>query len=108
MTDTTPAPVDPRRADFTRSAEYRIANLLKDTGKSAAKSVREIAEFTAERALALTMAAGEPGYEMILRAEADNVLLFAGLQAVEQADEADQRLFSVVRDVIKAGVLALA
>jgi len=108
MTDTTPAPTNPRRDDFVRSAEYRLSNLLKDTGKSLEKSAREVAEFIAERAALLVDVAGEPGFEQVLIAERDIVLLFAGLQAVAVADEADDRLRSVVRDVIKAGVLALA
>lgn len=101
MTDTT-------RQNFINKAAERIDAVLKDTGRSFDRSSREIAEVVAERAAALVDAVGEPGYELAVRAEADTVLLAGGILTVNLADEADARLVSVVKGIIRDGVIALA
>ena len=63
----------------------------------------EVAAYAAERAEHLSLAIGEPGFELALLAERDNLTLKATTDAVAHADALDARLLAVAR-----GALALA
>ena len=64
---------------------------------------QDVAEYAAARAAHLATLIGQPGFSMAMRAEADNVILKAGILAVDQGDAADRR----IKDTI-SGALGMA
>lgn len=77
--------------------------MLKESGASLKVSAASIAAYTAERASTLALSIGQPGFSQALKAEKQNVLMFAALQAVDEADEADRR----VQVVLETGLRLL-
>lgn len=86
-------------ADFVVLFEDAIA----ETGVSLRAGVVELAAFAAERSAYLATLVDDPGFNMALRAERDAVVLHAGITAVQQADQADERFVGLIQ-----GGLALA
>lgn len=64
--------------------------------------------YAAKRIQHLSTIVGQPGYLEAVRAEADNVLLEAAVNAVAAADAADRELFGLVSGFLGAGARALA
>lgn len=78
---------------------------VEDMGDSLKVTVGELASYMTQRAsmLAVMLASSEPGFDLALLAERDNVALFAGVKAVEKAREMDNRLIGMIH-----GALAIA
>ena len=69
---------------------------------------RELAQYTAERALILSSLVGQPGYNEAVIAERDNVLLKAGILGASQSDGAQQRIIGIITGVLGLGAQVLA
>ncbi len=82
--------------------EQMLNQFLKDTGATAKKSAADIANYTIARSAHLSSAVNQPGFAEAVRAEYDNVKLFAGISAVHNADSVDARFFGLI-----TGMLAL-
>ncbi|MCK5131716.1 MAG: hypothetical protein KAR40_06135 [Candidatus Sabulitectum sp.] len=82
------------------SLKDEIKNLLQSTLDSAGAKLKgdvdELAIYTAERAVALQMVAGLPGFDQAVIAERDNVMLKASILVTEGADHADQLVMGVI------------
>lgn len=75
--------------DETIKELRRHANEL---GHELGEAVDDAAAYAAERTAHLALAVGEPGFAETLAVERDNIALYAGLQAVEQAEALDDRM----------------
>lgn len=73
---------------------------LEETGASLERSTAEVAAYAAERTAILATLVGLQGYEQAVIAERDNVVLFAGLQAVEEASEIRLRILSIIQGAL--------
>lgn len=83
--------------------EQQFMDLLNDLQIGASEARAELASYAAERAEALSLAVGEPGYDEALKAARDSLALKAGVVAVEQADDVDQHVLGLI-----GGALAFA
>lgn len=72
----------------------QIRQQAREVGESLQPSLDEVSDYIAERAAHLATVVGEPGFEKILYAERDNVLLKAAGRAVVEADKLDARLLA--------------
>jgi hypothetical protein len=72
-------------------ATRMFAESLKATGISMEKSAAEVAAYVEARKKHLLAVAAEPNPEEAVQHELANVVAFAGLQAVDQADAVDAR-----------------
>lgn len=88
--------------------EELLSSLLKGTGQDLARSVREIAAYAAERTRILATLVGLVGYPQAIVVERDNVALFAGLQAVSNADGLRDRLIGAIQGALAMAAAALA
>lgn len=92
--------------------EEQLKNLLEsalaETGADLQKTVSEVALYAAERTAILATLIGQPGYELAVIAERDNVVLMSGLQAVDQADAVRQRIIGVIQGALFLGAQGLA
>lgn len=80
-----------------------IEDAVADTGATLEKSASEVAHYAAERADHLSSIVGEPGFDEAVKAERDNVALFAAMSAVENADAADARLKGMLQGALAMG-----
>lgn len=91
----------------TPSVKAAFDSLLRDTGVTLQKSTLEVAQYSEQRSLHLSAIAGQPGFEEALATEVRNVAQFAGLQAVNAADQTDStliaRIFGIITGVLAAG-----
>lgn len=76
---------------------------LKETGLQLQKSAHEVATYAALRSVHLAGAVGQKGFQEAVVAERDAVALYAGIQAVKNADAADNRVLGLIH-----GALAMA
>jgi hypothetical protein len=78
-----------------------LDQLVKDSGVQLQRSAAEVAAYAIQRAAYLN-AGGvvQPGWEEAVTAETHNVLLFAGISAVRNADSADARLLGFFLGVL--------
>jgi len=86
-----------------QSFQRVLQDALRETGMQLKQSAVDVAVYAAGRAAHLTTIVGQPGFDEALRAERDNVVLFAGVSAVRTADAADQRIVGLIW-----GALAIA
>lgn len=63
-----------------------------ELGHELGEAVEDAAAYAAERTAHLSMAVGEPGFAETLIVERDNIAIYAGLQAVDQAEALDERM----------------
>lgn len=84
-----------------------LAGAASRLGKSLQGNMDELRTYAAERMLHLSTLIGQPGYQEALVAERDNVVLKAGLLAVEGADAADAELVGVITGAMAVGARAL-
>lgn len=73
---------------------------IKETGVAVKADSAELAAYAAQRAAILATLIGQPGYELAVIAERDNVVLKAGIAAVGQADAAQARLIGVIQGAL--------
>lgn len=85
-----------------------LEDTLKETGRELRVSVADLRQRAGEQMALLALAAGEPGYERAVVAARDNVLLLAGIEAVEHADAVDSRIIGVVQAGLFMGARVLA
>lgn len=83
--------------------EQLLESAVKDTGVELSNTTAEVAQYTLQRSEFLATVVGQPGYQLAVIAERDNVALFAGLNFVAKADAAQQRFIGVIQ-----GALAIA
>lgn len=82
-----------------------IAELRREAeslGKELGEAVEEAGAYAAERSKHLSLAVGEPGFAETLRVEVQNVALYAGLRAVEEADAVDERIDKFLKFALNA------
>lgn len=92
------------------NAEFKtlFTQFVEDTGASFGASVDELAIYASEEAARLSSAINEPGFDHLVTAARDNVVLRAALQAVDEADKTDQRLLGLVQGALRFAAAALA
>lgn len=95
------------RAEFRARVEELIGR-LQEHGVQFAETADRIAHYAAARADALSAAVGEPGFPEAVEAAAQNVALFAGIQAVDAADQADDAVRLAWIESIRFGLSLLA
>lgn len=90
--------------------EALLASLISGTGQDLEKSGQEIAAYAAQRTAVLAVLVGQQGYNQALIVERDNIALFAGLQAVSNADGLRDRMLGAVQGALfmAAGALSAA
>ena len=85
-----------------------ILDGVKETGVNLKISAAALALYTTERAAALSLAIGQPGFEEAVRAERDNVALKGGISAVLQGDAADARFVGLIQGALGLAARAIA
>ncbi len=84
-----------------------LADLVQQAGKDAGLDLRtsaaDVAAYAEKRVAHLRLAVGEPGFDRALKAEADNVLMYALEKSIDSADANDARLWGLI-----AGALSIA
>ena len=79
---------------------------LKETGLQLQKSAHEVATYASLRSVHLAGAVGQKGFQEAVVAERDAVALYAGIQAVNNADAADNRLLGLIHGALAMAVSA--
>ncbi len=79
---------------------------LRETGLQLEKSAHEVAVYAALRSVQLTKAVGQKGFQEAVVAERDAVALYAGIQAVNNADAADARILGLIHGALAMGISA--
>ena len=87
--------------DLFQQAAADMGTTLKDDGK-------ELGQYSVQRAQELAKLVNQPGFAKAVQAEADNVLLFAGISSVTTGDAVDIKLQAMAQGALQiaAGVLA--
>ena len=80
--------------------ENLLRSAIEETGADLERSAAEVAAYMSTRVATLALLVGQVGYEQAVIAERDNVALFAGLRAVEQADAASARIFGLIQGAL--------
>ena len=68
----------------------------------------EVKAYVSMRMLHLAAVVGEPGFDLALLAERDNVAMFFGISATNTGDAADVELRGVILGALSIGAKALA
>ena len=82
------------------SIEDLLKDALDETGVGLDHAREDVALYMVQRAAHLSTLVGQPGFELALRAERDNVALYAGVQASLQAAAADQRMVGLIQGIL--------
>lgn len=77
-----------------------LSSLLEGTGQDLAQSSQKIATYAAERTAILATLVGQVGYEQAVIVERDNIALFAGLEAVSNADGLRDRILGAIQGTL--------
>ena len=85
-----------------------LLNAARETGVDLRRSAADVTVYVAGRTAHLATIAGQPGFHEALIAEADSVAIYAGINAVSTADDADKRLLGIIEGALMVGVSALA
>ena len=88
--------------------EQQFRDLLDDLKLGAEEARSELALYASERAAALSLSVGEPGYQEAVTAARDSVALKAGIVAVGQADQADQHTLGLIAGALTFAARVLA
>lgn len=88
-------------SDLLKSAQRELKQDL-------SQSTQAVAFYATQRAALLASNVGQPGFELALRAERDNVALYAGIETTRMADEAQQRFLGILEGSLALGARALA
>lgn len=94
--------------DLARELSAVLENRASALGKVISAQTDEVRAYTAERMTHLAGLLGQPGYQLTLIAERDNVALKSGLSAVSAADAADGELIGLVAGFLGAAARAVA
>ena len=85
---------------MNRAALEGVKNeMLKDLmslGDDVQERTDELVAFTVDQAKDVAMAVGTPDLEEVMEYAKSNVALFAGIEAIEKADEVDRKLMAVL------------
>ena len=81
-----------------------LENALDETGADLRTGSQQIVALMAQRAAELSVLVGMPGYDQAAVAARDEIALAAGLELVDQADRASNRVLNVVQ----GGLMLLA
>lgn len=84
--------------------EQLLDDALEETGRDLGDLREEVMIYAAQRAAHLATISHEPGFNLAVRAERNNVAMKAGLDLTDAADASDARLVGI----IQAGLLFLA
>ena len=95
------------KADLVQEFTTLLQTEAAELGVSLGAAADEVAIYTEERLTHLASIVGEPGYMEAVKAEQDNILLFALARSIDEADAADARLMGIVRGSLAIGVRAL-
>lgn len=76
---------------------------LKDAGRDLNVSARDVAAYASQRAAHLSTLVADPNFMDAVKAERDNVALYAGIKAVENADAIDNRVLGIIQGAIALG-----
>lgn len=86
--------------------------LLKDavdeTGIELSETLERISDYAAQRAEHLALGVDEPGFASAVRAERDNVALFAGLAVAGDLDQVDGQLLGLIKGMLTLAAKILA
>lgn len=85
-----------------------LEDLLDEARVDLKKSADEVAEYAAARANHLATLVGLPGFEQAVRAERDNVALFAGLALAGQITAAQARVVGAIQGMLFMAAKVLA
>lgn len=95
--------------DVAREFLNLITAVAKETGRSLKVAAGEVAEYAAQRASHLATIIDEPGFAEAVIAERDAVMLFAGMEVVDEADAIDERWIGAIHAGLSFGArLAMA
>lgn len=83
-----------------------LEQALLETGVDLQHSVAEIGARAAERGVHLASIANEPGYAEAVIAERDALAIYAGIEAVERADSADEKARAMAMGILHVWILA--
>jgi hypothetical protein len=78
-----------------------------DLGIFLIADLQAVADYTAERIDHLATLVGEPGYDLALLAERDNIAIKAGIVSVENADDLDRRILAVLRGGLSIAAMGI-
>lgn len=82
-------------------------DVLTNLKVNASVGSKELAKYVLERSEHLSLAAGEPGFDKAVRAEANALAIEAGLLAVSQAESTDAELRGFLYGVLRMASAAL-
>ncbi len=82
---------------MTDEIKNLLETAIEDTGADLATGSREIVAMMTQRAAELSGIVGLPGYDQAAVAARDEIALVAGIELVEQADKATERVLSIVQ-----------
>ena len=94
--------------EFIFKTEFKdtLTTALDEVGVSLKTDINEVVLYAEGRTHYLTTLVGQPGYQMAVIAERDNIALKAGISTSLAADASDQRITGVIHSFI--GVAAKA
>lgn len=85
-----------------------LQGVVNETGRNLAGSAEDVAQYAAERAQHLARIYDQPGFDLALKAERDNVAMFAGIALVDQADAIDARILGIIEGALSIAKRVLA
>lgn len=94
--------------DFKTEFGALVTSAIADIGAQLSVDLEDLKTFAAERTAFLATIVDQVGYESALAAEIDNVCLRAGINAVQTADAADERIVGIIQGALRIGAAALA
>lgn len=77
-----------------------LQDTLDETGAQLDVSIDRAREIVIEESARLAAASAEPGFNLVLRASRDNVALRLGIQAVDDARQADGRILGIIHSAL--------
>ena len=85
----------------------QVIAVLAESGRELGDTSESVANYARGRAIYLSTLTDDPGFALAVRAEQDNVLLYAGIALVDEADAADARIKGLLEGVLSvaAGVI---
>lgn len=93
--------------ELRRTIQNVLEQALEETGTEITNTTARVARYATERALHLSTLVADPGYELAVVAERDNVALFAGLDLTGNADAMEQRVVGLIHGALSLGVQLL-
>ena len=85
-----------------------LSDAIKGTLQDGKLNLQEVVDYTAKRAAHLATLASQPGFDEAVKAEVNNVAMYAGIQAVEMGDATDARILGIIEGTLTFASKALA